>query len=418
MPSRRRGFTLRELMVAILILGVAIGLTVPAIQRSRINSRRMQCASNLKYMGLGLNGYFNTKNHYPNAGTFHELPDTVSPASSTILGCFTDVTGIGFVPTVAPATNKGPDLGPLLNWVVDILPYIDSRDMTDGWDRKRNYSSTYPDPSMPGTSNARLANQSIGVLTCPEDTTVQPGKGNLSYVVNGGFSRWVGDPSIGWTGTASGGYSTRTGPDWGTDVAAQTGVMFLGTDTGTAAWDRRTTAASIVDGSSQTILASENLRAGASPGSAATGGLATNWACPHPNYVMFIASDKICPGGRCPTGQTSPTLTSGPRSDAWSVLASGPRGHGAVDGDAWAFANSPKGNSFESINGGVKSGVAEGASPFPSSGHAGGVNVLYCDGSVRFIQETIDGTVYAKLITPAGNRPSPYRQNPLNSDEF
>ena len=45
--------------------------------------------------------------------------------------------------------------------------------------------------------------------------------------------------------------------------------------------------------------------------------------------------------------------------------------------------------------------------------------MLYCDGSVRLLQDTVDGTVYAKLITPAGSKLSPlYRQMPLGSDEF
>jgi hypothetical protein len=47
------------------------------------------------------------------------------------------------------------------------------------------------------------------------------------------------------------------------------------------------------------------------------------------------------------------------------------------------------------------------------------VNVLFCDGGVRFISDTIDGSVYACLITPAGGRlPSPYQQSPLTDDDY
>lgn len=38
----------------------------------------------------------------------------------------------------------------------------------------------------------------------------------------------------------------------------------------------------------------------------------------------------------------------------------------------------------------------------PSSNHAGGVNLAFCDGSVRFIPETIQPVVYNKLMTPYG----------------
>ncbi len=42
-----------------------------------------------------------------------------------------------------------------------------------------------------------------------------------------------------------------------------------------------------------------------------------------------------------------------------------------------------------------------------------------CDGSTRFIAEDINGTVWSKLITPAGSMlPRPYRQLPLDADQI
>jgi hypothetical protein len=42
-----------------------------------------------------------------------------------------------------------------------------------------------------------------------------------------------------------------------------------------------------------------------------------------------------------------------------------------------------------------------------------------CDGSTRFIKTDIDGTVWSKLITPAGQQvPSTFNQLPLSSDSF
>ncbi len=399
MASRWR-VRLIDLMALILVAGLLTALMMPALNSSRPISRRLQCGNGLKQVGLGLQGYLNSKHHYPNAGTFREFPGSYTPSSSTIAGCFTTVTGVPFRPPRQPA-NVAPDYGPLHSWVVDILPYIDANDLAGAWDHDKGYASTVAAPGNP--SNLTISSKSIGVLVCPNDATAGPGGGNLSYVVNGGFSRWVGDPTIGWTGTANGGSDTRIGPDWGIDVAAQTGVMFLGTETGRAPWDRRTTERSLVDGASQTILASENIRAGASVGSATVGGSVTNWACPHPNAIMFIASDKICPGGRCAATSAPPALTE----------ASG------KDGDAWSLANSPASNPFEAINHGAKKAISEAFFPFPSSGHAGGVNVLFCDGSVRFVKETIDGTVYAKLITPAGTAlPPEYQQLPIINCEF
>jgi len=391
---RRRGFTLIELLVVISIIGVLIGLLLPAVQAARRAARRMQCSSNMKNVGLGLQGVLNTKNYYPNAGTFLEDPKAVAtdPTTSSIYQCF----GKGTFPA---GTNGG---GALYSWVVDILPYIDQQDMYDSWNKNNSYNATTAiDTSTP--SNALIASKAIGVLTCPDDTTVQPGNGNLSYVVNGGFTRWVGDTLVGWTATATGGSDNTgsgAGVDWGKlaggaggspianiDYGAKTGVMFLGTSIGNLPWDRKTTSASIVDGSSQTILASENLQAGAG---AVYGNGQSNWSCPHPNAIMFTASDNIGLGSLTPVN--------------------------GIDGVGWAGAN--KLGTYENINYGSFI-PTEGQFINASSNHSGGINVLFCDGSVRFLSSTVDGTVYSKLITPGGSKlPGTVRQMPLGSDEY
>ncbi len=43
----------------------------------------------------------------------------------------------------------------------------------------------------------------------------------------------------------------------------------------------------------------------------------------------------------------------------------------------------------------------------------------FCDGGVRFITNTIDGTVYSKIITPAGSKlPYYLKQQPVSQDAF
>ncbi|MGE3240205.1 MAG: DUF1559 domain-containing protein [Pirellulales bacterium] len=67
LTKRRGAFTVLELLVVIGIIGMLVGLLLPALMAARESARRLQCTSNLHELGLAIQEHHDATKHLPQA---------------------------------------------------------------------------------------------------------------------------------------------------------------------------------------------------------------------------------------------------------------------------------------------------------------------------------------------------------------
>jgi prepilin-type N-terminal cleavage/methylation domain-containing protein len=127
---RSRGFTLIELLVAVAIIGILVGLVLPAVQAAREQARRLQCANNLRQIGLALANYVDR---------YQGLP-------------------FGYRSNWDSFNQR--ETGPGWGWASKILPFLDQQPL---------YDAIRFDLNIEAAENLTVRTLPIGVYLCPTD---------------------------------------------------------------------------------------------------------------------------------------------------------------------------------------------------------------------------------------------------------
>jgi prepilin-type N-terminal cleavage/methylation domain-containing protein/prepilin-type processing-associated H-X9-DG protein len=337
---RRRAFTLVELLVVIAIIGVLVALLLPAVQAAREAARRSQCSNNLRQMAIGAHNHHDTTNILPPSSHNPEYErHTDDPATAGIGGRF------------------GWDR---MGFTIPLLPFIEQKPL---FDQTMRYVLTNRQPWNRETTSGVESPYVVRIQTllCPSDPDSKlPALANNMWLAPTNYHCNRGDI---WMAH-----------DWW-EFRGPFGPGIRGT----------TSFSSILDGTSNTLLFAEVAISKQPPrGAAIIGGVAIDLSSTGPGVAP-----STCYARRGPNG----TLTgrAGGAQDSGTFDGATQHGLGRRWGDSsnvyTAFFTVMSPNSPSCAQG---DNAEHWAMPNASSHHPGGVNVVFCDASTRFITNSIN----------------------------
>lgn len=341
-PRAKHGFTLVELLVVIAIIGILMALLLPAVQAAREAARRSQCVNNLKQFGLALQNYHDINRAFP---IRQGGTDCASNGNCLRASAF-----------------------------IGLLPFVEQQ---AAYDVIR--AGGYGAPPYGPPANTLWYGWEIQVpgFLCPSDD-----RGTPSPVPN---------PTLGGASTfGEVNYAFSHG-----DTISLNGQST--SNRGMFAYSNSVRISEIKDGLSNTIAMSERLRTSYSSGgsqsqsvklgAATTSFITGTYPQASPGQCLTVANGP---------NYATPSTTSGLFGTMWS--------DGTVRRCGFTTVLPPNAPSCVSAD---NTGSTNGSGIIsPTSNHPAGVNGLMADGSVRFVNESINTGNLG--LSEVSSGPSPY----------
>ncbi len=324
---KTRGFTLIELLVVIAIIAVLIALLLPAVQSAREAARRAQCVNNLKQLALASHNYHDVVGKFP---TNMYLHPTFGPASGT-------------------AWNNA-------SWLVLLLPQVEQQTLFNAVNFSKMFGTNISggwkwNALYAGNDNMTVRMTVLNTLICPSDDSPNIDNTNADDLIGleAAGTSYVGNMGDNCLACGSGindrfgqviicstlnlpcrfpqlGHARMTAEQLDNGSPAGSGVYW--------AWGSNVGISNITDGTSNTIMAGEQIRK------------ITRW-------------------------------------------------------NAWVHANQSIGSTAVPLNYKLRPANVENWTHQYTfrSNHPGGANFAMCDGSVKFVKNTINFNIYQALST-------------------